>query len=148
MMACPFERLAYEYQKGLTPRVRKCEMCQHRTAEGKLPACVEVCPVEALEYGRRSDLIRIAHERIAKHPERYNDHVYGETEGGGTSWLYVSEQPFEQFAELGFPPLDSRSPAERTEAIQHGVFKYFAAPIGLATLLATLNKVTKRGGGV
>ena len=49
--------------------------------------CQEVCPVEALVYGRRTDLLRIAHERIGNHPDRYVDHVYGETERGGTSWL-------------------------------------------------------------
>lgn len=146
MMACPFERLAYEFNSRLTPRVRKCEMCRHRTEKGGVPACVEICPVEALQYGRRDDLLCIAHERIAKHPERYVDHVYGETEGGGTSWLYLSSRPFEDLAELGFPALAPRSPAERSEAIQHAIFKGFAGPIAVATLLATLNRLTRKGG--
>ncbi|MFO0829470.1 MAG: 4Fe-4S dicluster domain-containing protein [Phycisphaerales bacterium] len=144
MVACPFERLAYEYDRRLTPRVRKCELCRHRTADGKLPACVEICPVEALSYGRRADLLRIAHERIAKHPEQYVDHVYGETEAGGTAWLYLSGVPFADYAPLGLPSLGDRSPAERTEKIQHTIFKGFAAPIALAALLATLNKLTHR----
>jgi Fe-S-cluster-containing dehydrogenase component len=146
MIACPFERLAYEYDRKLTPRVRKCEMCRHRTVEGKVPACVEICPVEALQYGRRDDLLRIAHERIAKNPGQYIDHVYGETEAGGTSWLYVAGRPFEDFSPLGFPVLGPTSPARYTEATQHGIFKFGAAPMVLAALLATLNKVTKRGG--
>jgi Fe-S-cluster-containing dehydrogenase component len=143
MMACPFERLAYEYSSRLTPRVRKCELCRHRTAEGLVPACVEICPVEALQYGKRDDLLRIAHQRIAKDPDQYVHKVYGETDGGGTSWLYLSKAPFE---ELGFPRLAQRSPAERTEGIQHGVFKGFAAPLLLGALLATVNKVSHRGG--
>lgn len=145
MIACPFERLAYEYDRKLTPRVRKCEMCRHRTAGGKVPACVEICPVEALQYGRREDLLRIAHERIENHPGRYIDRVYGQTEGGGTSWLYLSGRPFEELAALGFPTLGPRSPAERTESIQHGIFKWGAAPLLLGAALATLNRLTSKG---
>ncbi len=85
MVACPFEILSYEYERSLAPRVRKCELCRDRTRDGKLPACVEICPVEALTYGRRSELLALAHDRIAKHPDRYTDHVYGEHEAGGTS---------------------------------------------------------------
>lgn len=145
MVACPFERLAYEYDRKLTPRVRKCEMCRHRTDAGDVPACVEICPTEALQYGRRDDLLRIAHERIDIHPGRYVGRVYGEFEGGGTSWLYLSGRPFEELAAQGFPALDPRSPAERTESIQHGIFKWGAAPVVLAALLATLERVTKKG---
>ena len=142
MVACPFERLSYEYDAALAPRIRKCELCRDRTANGKLPACVEICPVEALTYGERDQLIRYAHERIAEHPDRYIDHVYGETEGGGTSWLYLADRPF---SELGFPTLGPRSSAEVTEAIQHGIFQGFAAPLALFGVMAGLNFHTKRG---
>ncbi|MBS0196442.1 MAG: 4Fe-4S dicluster domain-containing protein [Planctomycetes bacterium] len=145
LVACPFERLTYEYNSRFTPRVRKCEFCRHRTQRGQVPACVEVCPVEALQYGRRDDLLKLAHRRIADHAGEYVDHVYGETEGGGTSWLYLSPRPFEELAEVGLPALSSHSPAERSEHIQHTIFKWFAAPIGVATLLATLNWFTRKG---
>ncbi|GMV27351.1 MAG: hypothetical protein AMXMBFR58_33820 [Phycisphaerae bacterium] len=145
MVACPFDRLAYEFDRRLLPRVRKCEMCRHRTQHGRLPACVETCPVEALQYGRRGDIIRIARERIAAHPDRYVDHVYGETEGGGTSWIYLSGRPFEEMSAAGLPALAPVSPAVRTETIQHGIFKWGAAPMALAALLASLNKLTKKG---
>lgn len=143
MMACPFERLAYEYDSRLTPRVRKCTLCAHRAAEGKVPACVEICPVEALQYGRRSELLKIAHDRIAKHPGKYVDHVYGEHEGGGTSWLYIADRPFD---ELGFPKLGDKSPAERTEFIQHGIFRGAAAPLLLSAMLFAINKISRPGG--
>ncbi len=96
MVACPFEIPAYEYDKALTPRVTKCTMCAPRIKEGKLPGCVESCPREALIFGDRDKLIKVAKARIANHPDRYVDHVYGETEMGGTSWLYLSAAPFEQ----------------------------------------------------
>lgn len=96
MVACPFNIPTYEYGKALDPKVMKCTLCHPRIKEGKLPGCVEACPVEALTYGRREDLIRIARERIRKHPEKYVDHIYGEYEMGGTNWLYVTSTPFEQ----------------------------------------------------
>lgn len=100
MMACPFYIPAYEYDKALKPRIMKCTLCHERTTkEGLLPACVEVCPVQALTFGKRSDLIRLARERIVKNPGKYVDHIYGEHEVGGTSWMYISGVPFEQ---LGF----------------------------------------------
>ncbi len=94
MVACPFYIPAYEYDSAFTPRVMKCTMCHPRLLEGKLPGCVDACPVEALTFGERDDLIKIARERIRKHPERYVDHVYGEHEMGGTNWLYLSGVPY------------------------------------------------------
>ncbi|MFZ1983813.1 MAG: 4Fe-4S dicluster domain-containing protein [Desulfatitalea sp.] len=98
MVACPFDIPAYEYHKALDPRIMKCTMCHPRVIEGKLPGCVEACPTEALVFGVRDELIRVARDRIHSFPERYIDHIYGEQEMGGTSWLYLSGRPF---AELG-----------------------------------------------
>jgi Fe-S-cluster-containing dehydrogenase component len=100
MMACPFGMPAYTYDDPMTPVVRKCTMCFERiTKSGGVPACAEVCPVEVLTFGKRSDLIALARRRIAANPDRYVDHIYGEHEAGGTCWLYIAGQPFDQ---LGF----------------------------------------------
>jgi len=97
MMACPFGVPAYTYDNALAPEVRKCTMCFERiTKEGKRPACVEMCPVEALTFGKRSELVGIARQKMADHPGRYVDHIYGEHEAGGTCWLYISPVPFDQ----------------------------------------------------
>ena len=96
MIACPFEIPAYEYDNATTPIVQKCTLCHPRLQKGKLPGCVEKCPTEALVFGQRKDLLRLARERLRKHPERYVDHIYGEHEMGGTSWLYLSGVPFAQ----------------------------------------------------
>jgi hypothetical protein len=94
MIACPFEIPTYEYDEPLTPRIRKCTMCHSRIIQGKLPGCVDACPTESLIFGKRRELIRIARERIRRHPGLYIDHIYGEHEMGGTSWLYLSGIPF------------------------------------------------------
>ena len=107
MIACPFEIPTFEYDSALNPRIRKCTMCYPRLIKGKLPGCVLVCPTEALTFGKRKDLIKIARERIRKYPDRYVDHIYGEHEMGGTNWLYLSGAPFNELGmreDLGITP--------------------------------------------
>ena len=93
MVACPFNIPAYEYDKAFTPRVMKCTMCHPRILEGKLPGCVEACPKEALTYGKRRELLNLAWDRIGANPGLYVEHVYGEREMGGTSWLTIAPKP-------------------------------------------------------
>jgi formate dehydrogenase iron-sulfur subunit len=107
MIACPFEIPTYEYDRALEPRIMKCTFCQPRLAKGLLPGCVEICPVEALTFGRRRDLIRLAHERFAQFPGRYIDAIYGEKEMGGTAWMTISGVPFRELGlreDLGVTP--------------------------------------------
>lgn len=141
MVACPFQLPAYSYDDPLTPQVRKCQFCFERTSEGKLPACVEGCPRQALLFGKRDELVALAHRRIDEDPQQYVDHVYGEFEVGGTSWLYISPAPFD---EVGFLALGSAAPAELTESIQHGVFKYGLPPVALYGLLGAVMWMTRR----
>jgi len=98
MISCPFDVPKFEYHSPV-PRIQKCRMCWERLEEDEVPACVENCPAGALTFGKRSELLRIARERIVQNPEQYVDHVYGEHEAGGTGFLYLSPVPFE---ELGF----------------------------------------------
>jgi formate dehydrogenase iron-sulfur subunit len=107
MIACPFEIPTYEYDKAFTPRIMKCTFCQPRLLKGQLPGCVEICPAEALTFGKRRNLLKIARERIGLFPARYIDHIYGETEMGGTAWLTLSGVPFRELGmreDLGTTP--------------------------------------------
>ncbi len=94
MIACPFNIPTYEYDEVLEPRVMKCTMCQPLIEKGELPGCVASCPKEALSFGPRENMIKLARQRISKYPDMYIDHIYGEYEMGGTSWLYLSGLPF------------------------------------------------------
>jgi len=101
MAACPFGVPAYEWDTPL-PWVRKCTFCADRQSQGMAPACVSACPAGALKFGKRTDLIAEARQRIAADPVNYVNHIYGEKERGGTSWMYLSPVPFTQ---LGFPEM-------------------------------------------
>jgi Fe-S-cluster-containing dehydrogenase component len=96
MIACPFNIPTYEYNEPLTPRIVKCTMCHPLIEKGEIPGCVASCPKEALSFGSRDRMIKLARQRIAKYPDTYIDHIYGENEMGGTSWLYISGMPFSQ----------------------------------------------------
>lgn len=100
VMACPYYALAYEYDKPINPEVIRCTMCYDRIVEGGMPACAEVCPNGAITFGKRDELITLARERIRKYPERYHDHIFGEHEFGGTSWMTLAGTSFH---DLGLP---------------------------------------------
>ncbi|MEE4312525.1 MAG: 4Fe-4S dicluster domain-containing protein [candidate division KSB1 bacterium] len=141
MAACPFQIPAYEYQNALTPQVRKCTFCFDRINEhGGLPGCVEICPVEALTFGKRTNLIKLAREKIAKEPDRYIDHIYGEHELGGTSWMYLSGKPMH---EMDMERFGERSIPSYTEPVQHAIFKNFVPPISLFAFLGIIMKLFK-----
>jgi formate dehydrogenase iron-sulfur subunit len=99
MLACPFGIPRYEWDETL-PFITKCTMCAERLAAGQIPACVEVCPHEAMIFGERDELIAEARRRIESRPDLYLSHVYGEREVGGTNVLYISHVPLDV---LGWP---------------------------------------------
>jgi Fe-S-cluster-containing dehydrogenase component len=98
MAACPFGIPRYDWNSP-NPKINKC--AQNCMADGKrtTPACVQVCPVKALHYDKRENILAIAKDRIKQNPDKYTNHIYGEKEVGGTTFLYLSAVPFKQ---LGF----------------------------------------------
>ncbi len=131
MIACPFEIPAYLYDDAYAPRIMKCTMCYPRTSKGLLPGCVEACPTEALVWGKRSELLKVARERIARYPERYVDHIYGEHEMGGTSWLYLSNVDYHR---VGMREDLGNTPAGRLTA---GALGMVPMVVGLWPVLLT-----------
>lgn len=97
LMACPFGVPTFEWDRPISS-VSKCNLCFERVSRGDATACAAACPVKAIEFGQRRELLAEARRRISAEPDRYQPHIYGETEVGGTSVLYVSDVPF---SELG-----------------------------------------------
>lgn len=100
MTACPFSVPTFEYFDPRSPAIRKCSMCYEKSSQGITPACAAACPMKAINFGKKSELLKIARDKIDKEPDKYIDRIFGEREVGGTNWLYISGVPFEQ---LGFP---------------------------------------------
>jgi formate dehydrogenase iron-sulfur subunit len=98
---CPFGVPRFEWDKALG-LIGKCDFCASRIADGLIPACAAACPVGALSFGTRAQMIEEAYNRLREHPDRYVSHVYGEIEGGGTSILILASVPPEK---LGLPDL-------------------------------------------
>jgi len=104
MLACPFSVPTFEWDRPV-PFIRKCTLCQDRLSRGMAPVCATVCSTNAIIFGEREGLLEEARLRIRTGNAKYVNHIYGEKEAGGTSWLYISTLPVEN---MGFPSLDSR----------------------------------------
>ena len=63
MQACPYDAL---YINPETHVAEKCNFCAHRLERGLEPACVIVCPVEAIVFGDIEDSSSYISELIAK----------------------------------------------------------------------------------
>ena len=143
--ACPFSVPQFQYDTAF-PRILKCQMCKHRQAEGKLPACADVCPTGATLFGPVLGLKAEADRRQALTPgetttfarktvgspdvhekkvAHYIRHIYGESEMGGTQMLLLAGVDFEK---LGYPALRDRSYAATSETIQGALYDGLILP--------------------
>lgn len=160
-IACPFNIPKFEFDKPF-PQIRKCQLCDHRFAEGRYSACCEFCPTGASIFGPVKELLNEAKKRLTLTPGEYYEypvatvdsrfklshkvsayinHIYGEKEGGGTQYLLLSGVPFDK---LGLPVLSEVADAQRTESIQRTIYYKMIAPVTLlAGLLYAVYRNTK-----
>src|SRR3990172_766758 len=160
-VACPFNIPKFEWDKPF-PRIRKCQLCDHRYKEGKFSACCEFCPTGASIFGNVNDLLAEARRRLELKPGQYynyplahlksefksyrpvssyQSHIYGEKEGGGTQYIMLAGVPF---LKLGMPDLPEISDANRSETLQHTIYKGMILPVTLlGGLLYAVYKNTK-----
>lgn len=136
MLACPFHVPRYEWGETV-PFMAKCTLCFERVADGRVPACVDACPEGALAFGDRDTLLSTAHRRLAAVPDRYQPHIWGEHEFGGTSVLYLSDV---DLAPLGWP-VQAPSIPSLTEPL---IEKTPAIGLSVAGCLLGVNWVIRR----
>jgi formate dehydrogenase iron-sulfur subunit len=88
VVSCPFNVPGLAEETGT---VRKCTFCEPRLREGKITACAEACPAQAIEYGDYDRLLQKVNARVDYlKANGYPDAVlYGEKELAGLKVIYV-----------------------------------------------------------
>jgi formate dehydrogenase iron-sulfur subunit len=143
MVSCPFDVPKFEFYSS-NPKIQKCTMCYDRIRDGKIPACAENCPAEAITYGTRRAMLTEARKRIVENPGVYVDEIYGEQVAGGTAFLYLSPVPFN---ELGLNTrLQNDSYPELSKGFLYSVPSVFVLlpPILLGIYEATKSNYLKK----
>ena len=163
MTGCPYNVPQFDYDNPFG-ELHKCQMCNQagveRIDQGLMTGCAESCPTGATLFGSRETLLAEAKRRMKLQPgeiynyprgdlrdpdsfhekaaPEYQQHVWGETEAGGTNVLHIGAIPFDK---MGMPPLGERSYASISESVQHTIYSYMALP---ALLLGGLTFIVKR----
>lgn len=84
--ACPFKVPRFDFAKRVT---RKCHLCYNRfpLLNYMKPACVAACPVGALAFDFRHEIIKEAKKRVDRLTRP--SYIMGLTEAGGTDMLTI-----------------------------------------------------------
>ena len=87
VVACPFGAANFSEDTGTS---RKCHRCPDRVEAGLKPACVSTCVTGALNFGERSEMIKLAKQRRqGLWAEGQKAIFYGLNEAGGTNTIYL-----------------------------------------------------------
>jgi len=145
-VACPFNVPKFEWDSAF-PRIVKCQLCNHLLAKGGISACCAACPTGASLFGKVADLLAEAKRRLALTPGEYHEfpvasldsgeyqvhkvkeyvqHVYGESEVGGTQYLFLAGVPFDK---IGLPELPEESYVALADGIQYAIYKGMVYPL-------------------
>ncbi len=111
--ACPFGVPQFNEAEGwgehAPPNVtRKCDGCFEFIQQGKIPACVEVCPADALRFGERNEMVAEAQRRASSKGLT----IYGLDELGGLGVIYLFPAGFDPVKEGVFPEVPKQYPKQ------------------------------------
>lgn len=129
--ACPFSVPQFDRAKS---KVVKCSMCAQRTGEGKQPACVEVCPTGALQFGEYKAILAQARERATKGKLK----TFGAEENGGTHLIVLTRA---DAIAIGYPKVEKVKKAKAKKASMEAGL---AAPALAALAYTGFKKFTER----
>ncbi len=84
--ACPYKVPRFDFEKRVA---RKCTLCNDRIPllNYMKPACVVACPVDALSFDYRDEIVKKARRRLQE--LSYPCYILGLTEAGGTDVLTI-----------------------------------------------------------
>ncbi|MGR3219081.1 MAG: 4Fe-4S dicluster domain-containing protein [Candidatus Anammoxibacter sp.] len=80
--ACPYDAI---YIDPATDKADKCDLCVHRTGLGMEPACVNVCPTNALKYCDLDD----PEDPVVIYAKKHDARAFKKEAGTNPSVLYI-----------------------------------------------------------
>ena len=82
----PFKIPRFDFAKRVT---RKCHLCYNRTPllNYMKPACVAACPVGALAFDYKDEIVKEVHRRVQR--LKQPSYILGLTEAGGTDMITI-----------------------------------------------------------
>lgn len=100
--ACSYSVPQYHGPKGT---INKCTGCIDRIENGMEPACVTTCQPNALQFGERDEMLKIAKARVEwLHEKGYEDAcVYGEKEMDGLHVIQVLKYGIDMHGQVKDP---------------------------------------------
>jgi len=85
-----------------TKKIVKCSMCAYRINDDKKPACVEVCPTGALQFGEYEAMKKLASKMVKEKKLK----LYGYVENGGTHLFVLAKEDPVKF---GYPKVAKKA---------------------------------------
>ncbi len=88
---CPYNAIIYDKASG---NMEKCTLCSDLYKHGIEPVCSQACPVNAISFGPREDILDLGRTKVKglKKEGYENAYLYGEYEYGGQRVLAVLEE--------------------------------------------------------
>jgi formate dehydrogenase iron-sulfur subunit len=136
LQACPYKIPRFDFKRRIT---RKCHMCYNRTGplSSMKPACVGACPVKALRYGLRKDMVIYAKKRAVDLGNQ--TYIMGLKDAGGTDMITIlPTNP----KDLGFVVADQKVINQNLDKIRISAAGVAAASV-LAGGLYAYSEITK-----
>ena len=138
--ACPFKVPRFDFKKRVT---RKCTLCFDRIyLNYSKPACVAACPVEALFFGYKHEMILEAKRRI--HKMKTARYILGLREAGGTDMLTILTAPPENLGLIVAPEKVVNQNLDKIR-ISAGGFMGASALAGVMYMFALLTREKDKG---
>jgi len=132
---CPFDIPRFNPE---TKKVYKCNMCVDRVEAGLEPACVKTCPTNAISWGTKEDMVRLAEKKVEGLQGRgfENATLYDPAGVGGTHMMYVVPHG-DQLDEYDLPSDPTAAPGAL--AALGGLRQLGASALGLGLLATALH---------